>query len=133
MFISDCLDICDPVFTFDELIGGLDLDKYLKNVPEHKIGRIGYNPVRILKTVLFGFMDEGYISLRNLEANANKYTWVWKKATENQDIVFSKKSLSVEITGTAIQRPIAMRHLCGSRQTIWAMTSFFPHIISNWA
>ena len=147
MFISDCLDICDPVFTFDELIGGLDLDKYLKNVPEHKLGRIGYNPVRMLKTVLFGFMDEGYISLRNLasnckvnvrymylmdratpsyrtfsyfindvlmdtvevlfndinqeifkahkvdlnhlyidgskfEANANKYTWVWKKATE---------------------------------------------------
>ena len=61
MFISDCLDICDPVFTFDERIGGLDLDKYLKNVPEHKLRRIGYNPVRMLKTVLFGFMDEGCV------------------------------------------------------------------------
>ena len=146
-FISDCLDICDPVFTFDELVGGMNLEKYLKNVPEHKLGRIRYNPVKMLKTVLFGFMSEGYISLRGLqencrvnirfmylmdretpsyrtfsyfindvlkdsiedifndinqeifsrhkvdlnhlyidgskfEANANKYTWVWKKATE---------------------------------------------------
>ena len=141
------MDICDPVFTFDELVGGMNLEKYLKNVPEHKLGRIRYNPVKMLKTVLFGFMSEGYISLRGLqencrvnirfmylmdretpsyrtfsyfitdvlkdsiedifndinqeifsrhkvdlnhlyidgskfEANANKYTWVWKKATE---------------------------------------------------
>ena len=146
-FISDCLDICDPVFSFDELVGGMNLEKYLKNVPEHKLGRIRYNPVKMLKTVLFGFMNKGYISLRELEescrvnvrfmylmdretpsyrtfsyfindvmkdsieeifndvnkeifnrhkvdlnhlyidgskfeANANKYTWVWKKATE---------------------------------------------------
>ncbi|MDD5867104.1 MAG: IS1182 family transposase [Lachnospiraceae bacterium] len=147
MFISDCLDICDPVFTFDKLIGGMNLEQYLKKIPEHRLGRVRYNPVRMLKTVLFGFMDQGYISLRGLEenckvnvrymylmdhqtpsyrsfgyfineilddsienlfddinhkifdeegvdlnhvyidgskfeANANKYTWVWKKATE---------------------------------------------------
>ena len=68
-FISDCLDIFDPVFTFDELVGGMNLEKYLKNVPEHKLGRIRYNPVKMLKTVLFGFMSEGYISLRRLEEN----------------------------------------------------------------
>ena len=68
-FISDCLDICDPVFTFDELVGGMNLEKYLKNVPEHKLGRIRYNPVKMLKTVLFGFMSEGYISLRGLQEN----------------------------------------------------------------
>ena len=54
MFISDCLDICEPVFTFDELIGGLDLDKYLKNVPEHKLGRIGYNPFRAVNFEIGG-------------------------------------------------------------------------------
>lgn len=69
MFISECLDICDPVFTFDELVGGMNLEKYLKNVPEHKLGRIRYNPVKMLKTVLFGFMSEGYISLRGLQEN----------------------------------------------------------------
>ena len=127
--------------------GGNRLSKYLKNIPEHITGRIRYNPVNMLKTVLFGFMTSGYCSLRELEdnckvnlrfmylmdrdtpsyrtfgyfinevlsdsiedifadinhaifeeeqidlqhiyidgskfeANANKYTWVWKKATE---------------------------------------------------
>lgn len=147
LFISDCLDLLDPVFTFDRFMEGIDLNKYLKNVPEHITGRIRYNPVNMLKTVLFGFMTSGYCSLRELEdnckvnlrfmylmdrqtpsyrtfgyfinevlidsieqifydinqaifeeehvdlqhiyidgskfeANANKYTWVWKKATE---------------------------------------------------
>ena len=147
LFISDCLDLLDPVFTFDQFMEGIDLNKYLKNVPEHITGRIRYNPVNMLKTVLFGFMTSGYCSLRELEdnckvnlrfmylmdrqtpsyrtfgyfinevlqdsieqifydinqaifeqehvdlqhiyidgskfeANANKYTWVWKKATE---------------------------------------------------
>ena len=126
---------------------GIDLNKYLGNIPEHITGRLRYNPVNMLKTVLFGFMTNGYCSLRDLEdccrvnlrfmylmdrqtpsyrtfgyfinevlqdsiedifadinhaifeeehvdlqhiyidgskfeANANKYTWVWKKATE---------------------------------------------------
>lgn len=147
IFISEFLDICDPVLVFDEFMEGIDLSKYLKEMPEHKTGRIRYNPVNMLKTVIFGFMSQGYISLRDLEdnckvnmrfmylmdnkkpsyrtfgyfinevldesiedifndinkaifekdnvdlnhiyidgskfeANANKYSWVWKKATE---------------------------------------------------
>lgn len=147
MLISDYLDICDPVLTFDRFMGEIELEKYLKSIPRHYTGRIRYNPVSMLKTVLFGFMTNGYISLRELEdqckvnlrfmylmehetpsyrtfgyfinevigdsvedifndinkkifekehvdlqhlyidgskfeANANKYSWVWKKATE---------------------------------------------------
>lgn len=147
IFISDFLDICDPVLAFDKFMEGIDLAKYLKQLPEHKTGRIRYNPVNMLKTVLFGFMTQGYMSLRELEdscsvnirfmylmdnerpsyrtfgyfinevlagsieeifkeinqkifeeqhvdldhiyidgskfeANANKYSWVWKKSTE---------------------------------------------------
>lgn len=147
LFVSDFLDICDPVLTFDRFMEEINLEKYLQSVPKHITGRIGYNPVSMLKTVLFGFMTNGYISLRELEdsckvnirymylmnhatpsyrtfgyfinnmlnpsieelfadinkkifaeqnvdlqhlyidgskfeANANKYTWVWKKATE---------------------------------------------------
>lgn len=145
-FFSECLDITDLVFTFDRFMEEIDLKKYLKDIPPHELGRVRYNPVNMLKTILFGFMDEGYISLRKLEdnckvniryqylmdgqkptyrtfgyfinnvlkdkietisedvckhiiqidhvdlnhiyidgskfeANANKYTWVWKKAT----------------------------------------------------
>ena len=147
MLISDYLDICDPVLTFDRFMGEIKLEKYLKCLPKHYTGRLRYNPVSMLKTVLFGFMMNGYISLRDLEdqyrvnlrfmylmehetpsyrtfgyfinevlgdsieeifndinktifetehvdlqhlyidgfkfeANANKYSWVWKKATE---------------------------------------------------
>jgi len=147
IFFTDFLDISDPVLVFDELMEATDLEKYLGNLPPHVTGRCRYNPVNMLKTVLFGFMEEGYISLRDLEdscrvnirfmylmdhempsyrtfgyfindvlsgsvedifndinkaifkkdhvdlnhiyidgskfeANANKYTWVWKKATE---------------------------------------------------
>ena len=49
MFISDFLDLCDPVLTFDELMEGIDFAKYLKNVPVHETGRIRYNPVNMLK------------------------------------------------------------------------------------
>lgn len=147
MFISDFLDICDPVLTFDEFMEGIDISKYLNVIPDHETGRIRYNPVNMLKTILFGFMTKGYMSLRELEdsckvnirfmylmdnetpsyrtfgyfinevlddsiedifndinrkifdeesvdlnhlyidgtkfeANANKYSWVWKKSTE---------------------------------------------------
>ena len=156
MFLSDCLDLLDPVFTFDRFMEGIDLQKYLKNVPEHRTGRFRYNPVNMLKTVIFGFMANGYCSLRELEdnckvnlrfmylmdretpsyrtfgyfineilndsieeifsdinhkifeeekvdlqhiyidgskfeANANKYSWVWKKATERSRYRLFKK------------------------------------------
>ena len=147
LFISDYLNICDPVLVFDRFMEEIDLEKYLRNVPAHVTGRIRYNPISMLKTILFGFMTNRYISLRELEdcckvnlrfmylmehatpsyrtfgyfietmlkpsveqlfsdinnhifakdhvdlthlyidgskfeANANKYSWVWKKATE---------------------------------------------------
>ena len=69
IFISDFLDICDPVLSFDKFMEGINLNKYLKKIPEHDTGRIRYNPVNMLKTVLFGFMSQGYISLRELEDN----------------------------------------------------------------
>ena len=81
-FISDCLDICDPVFTFDELIGGMNLEKYLKNVPEHKLGRIRYNPVKMLKAV----QQRQYEKLVEYTTKLNEYV---------------TKSASAEKTGTA--------------------------------
>ena len=156
LFITDILDICDPVLAFDKIMEEIKIEQYLKPQPYSKLGRPGYNRVNMLKTVLFGFMDTGYASLRELEdrcktnirymylmdyetptyrsfsyfineeiresaqsifkavmtyiektdhvdlqhlyidgskfeANANKYTWVWKKATEKSRYrLFSK-------------------------------------------
>lgn len=69
LFLSDCLDLLDPVLTFDKLMGGINLNKYLTDIPEYTTGRLRYNPVNMLKTVLFGFMTSGYCSLRELEDN----------------------------------------------------------------
>lgn len=147
MFITDYLDVCDPVIEIDRLLSHIDINKYLDDIPHHKLGRLRYDPVRMFKTVVFGFSDHGYVSLRQLEddcktnirymylmdretptyktfgdfinlvfkkhfkeifddinarifkedhvdlnhiyidgskfeADANKYSWVWKKATE---------------------------------------------------
>ena len=53
MLIQDYLDICDPVLTFDRFMGGIELEKYLKNILQHYTGRFRYDPVSMLKTVLF--------------------------------------------------------------------------------
>ena len=174
LFLSDCLDLLDPVLTFDRLMGGIDLNKYLTDIPEYTTGRLRYNPVNMLKTVLFGFMTSGYCSLRELEdnckvnirfmylmdhqtpsyrtfgyfinevlqdkienifndinqaifneehvdlqhiyidgskfeANANKYTWVWKKATEKfryklyEKITAEIEEINKEIAWSGVQ------------------------------
>ena len=174
LFLSDCLDLLDPVLTFDRLMGGIDLNKYLTDIPEYTTGRLRYNPVNMLKTVLFGFMTSGYCSLRELEdnckvnirfmylmdhqtpsyrtfgyfineilqdkienifndinhaifndehvdlqhlyidgskfeANANKYTWVWKKTTEKfryklyEKITAEIEEINAEIAWSGVQ------------------------------
>lgn len=160
VYISEMLDIKDPVIVFDQIMEEIGIEKYLK--PERPWtwwGRPRYNRVRMLKTVLYGFRDMGYGATRKLEdkckvdirymylmnyetpcyhtfssfikeelkesieeifevvmayfiekdhvdmrhvyidgskfeANANKYTWVWKSATEK-----SRYKLFRKITG----------------------------------
>ena len=68
---------------FDRFMEGIDISKYLKNIPEYITGRNRYNPVDMLKTVLFAFADNGYCSLRKLEDNCKvnmryMYLMNWK-------------------------------------------------------
>ena len=161
--------------TIDHIMEEIEIEKYLKSTT-YTVGRKGYNPVNMLKTILFGFMDKGYISLRELEdeckvnirymylmeyetptyktfgnfindnltdsaedifkeimayiaredkvdlehlyidgskfeANANKYTWVWKKATEKSRYrlfakvtsLFRKMNAELACSGVTIQ------------------------------
>jgi transposase len=139
------IEIDDSVYTFNEVMDHIDLQKYFV-VKVYKKGRPGYDRVKLLKIVLFAFMEYGYCSVRlirklcktdirfmwlldgeealshmtiqnfihdelslsleeifndinsyifeeeavdlshayidgtKIEANANKYTWVWKKS-----------------------------------------------------
>ena len=169
MFISDSLEIGDPVLAFDEIMEEIEIEQYLKPEPSNNMGRPGYNRVNMLKTILFGFMDTGYVSLRELqdrckvnlrymylmdnqtpsyrafgyfineelsdrvesifkavmqyiqevdavdlqhlyidgskfEANANKYSWVWKRGTEKSRYrLYGKITALLEEMNRALQ------------------------------
>ena len=52
---------------FDEIMEEIGIEQFLKPTGFKPIGRPRYCRVNMLKTVLFGFMDKGYASLRELE------------------------------------------------------------------
>ena len=64
VFIADSLNICDPVLAFDKIMEEIGIEQYLKPEAYKAAGRPGYSRVNMLKTILFGFLDSGYVSLR---------------------------------------------------------------------
>ena len=67
MFIAESLGISDPVLAFDKIMEEIGIERYLKPEKRGRNGRPGYSRVNMLKTILYGFMDTGYVSLRELE------------------------------------------------------------------
>ena len=70
----------------DRIMEEIEINKYLKPEPLHKMGRPGYNRVNMLKTILFGFMDTGYASLRELEDRCKvnlRYMYLMDHETQN--------------------------------------------------
>lgn len=74
------IDIEDPVYSFSEVMDRIDLSKYfVKREKENKVGRPRYDAVKMLKIVLFAFMENGYFSLRQLEKSCQtdiRYMWL---------------------------------------------------------
>lgn len=160
--IEKIIEISDPVYSFCEIVDCIDLNSYFAK-KGCKTGRPRYNRTKLLKVILFSFMENGYLSLRGIEkscktdvrymwlldemkaptfvtignfiredltcsiknifvainkvifekehvdlnhtyidgtkieANANKYTWVWKKSCiNNRNKVFEKISKIIE-------------------------------------
>ena len=97
ILIQDYLDICDPVLTFDRFMGEIDLEKYLKDheVPSYRTFGYFINEIlsdsieKLFYDINQKIFEKEHTDLQHLyidgskfEANANKYSWVWKKATE---------------------------------------------------
>ena len=168
------IEIDDPVYSFNEVMDHIDLQKYFV-VKDYRKGRPGYDRVKLLKIALFAFMEHGYCSVRfirklcktdirfmwllddeeapshmtiqnfihdelsvsleeifndinsyifekesvdlqhvyidgtKIEANANKYTWVWKKSclkSRNNVFVKLKGFLAEMNEDMAIQRRV---------------------------
>ena len=161
--LEKIIKINDPVYSFSEVMAHIDLQKYFVEQKGHETGRPRYDREKLLKIVLFAFMEFGYCSVRQiqklcdtdirflwlldeenapchmtidnfiknemsmtlesifndingyifsqqdvdlehayidgtkLEANANKYTWVWKKSCiRSRNNTFTKLSSLLE-------------------------------------
>ena len=76
--ISKIIDISDPVYTFCEVIDRIDLNRYFAE-RNCRTGRPRCDAVKMLKVILFAFMEGGYSSLRELEKRCRtdiRYMWL---------------------------------------------------------
>ena len=77
--IEKIIDISDPVYTFCDVMDHIDLSKY------------------------FVDLEHTYIDGTKIEANANKYTWVWKKSCiKNRGKVFGKISELIDLMNAEV-------------------------------
>ena len=60
------INIDDPVYTFSEVMAHIDLQKYFVE-KGHEMGRPRYDREKLLKIVLFSFMEFGYCSVRFIQ------------------------------------------------------------------
>lgn len=64
--IEKLIDISDPVYTFCEVMDHIDLSKYFVE-KGYRTGRPRCDQQKLLKVVLFAFMEHGICSLREIE------------------------------------------------------------------
>ena len=65
--ISQIIEISDPVYTLNEVLNHIDLKKYLAEERGRRTGRPEYDSEKLLRIVLFAFMENGYASVRQIE------------------------------------------------------------------
>ena len=63
--IEKIIETSDPVYTFEEVMDNLDLSKYFESEAK-STGRPKYDSSKLLKIILFSFMENGYSSLRDI-------------------------------------------------------------------
>lgn len=61
------IDISDPVYTFCEVVDHIDLSKYFADDKDCRTGRPRCDAQKLLKVILFAFMEQGISSLREIE------------------------------------------------------------------
>lgn len=76
--IEKIIDVNDSVYSFSEIVDCIDFTRYFA-IRERRIGRPRYNSTTMLKIILFSFMENGYLSLRNIEKSCKtdiRYMWL---------------------------------------------------------
>ena len=91
------IEISDPIYSFNEIIKEIDLRKYFA-IKDCRKGRPEYNRNKLLKVILFSFMENGYVSLRQIEKSCKtdlRYLWILdgEKAPSHMTIDNAMKEL----------------------------------------
>ena len=76
--IETIIDISDPVYSFREILDRIDLSEFLA-VKECRTGRPRCDVAKLLRIILFSFMENGYLSLRSIEKACKtdiRYMWL---------------------------------------------------------
>ena len=76
--IEKIIEISDPVYSFCEIVDCIDFNSYFAK-KGCKTGRPRYNRTKLLKVILFSFMENGYLSLRGIEKSCKtdiRYMWL---------------------------------------------------------
>ena len=79
--IEKILDITDPVITFNEVFNHIDPIKYFAGRGCRE-GRPRYDLIKLLKVVLFAYMENSKISLRAIEQKCKtdiRYMWLLER------------------------------------------------------
>ena len=71
LVIEKLIDISDPVYTFCDVMDHIDLTPYFVEAKGYKTGRPRCDAEKLLKVILFAFMENGYCSLREIEKLCN--------------------------------------------------------------
>ena len=102
--IEKIIEISDSVYTFSEVMEHIDLNEYLVQ-EESETGRPRYDPYTLLKVILFAFMENGYVSTRQIEKYCKtdiRYMWLLqdRKAPSHMTIDnFMNHNLKENIAG----------------------------------
>ena len=77
--IERIIEISDPVYSFSEIMDCIDLTPYFADKKGCKTGRPRYSYIKLLKVILFAFMENGYVALREIEKLCRtdiRYMWL---------------------------------------------------------
>lgn len=77
--IERIIEISDSVYSFCDIVDSIDLTSYFADKKGCKTGRPRYSYTKLLKIILFAFMENGYVSLRELEKMCKtdiRYMWL---------------------------------------------------------
>lgn len=114
--IEKIIDFSDPVYFFCEIVDAIDLSQFFV-MKGYKTGRPRYSYTKLLKILLFSFMENGYLSLRKIEKSCKtdiRYMWLLDDAEATsfktirnfikEDLTNSIKNIFVEINKIIFQK-----------------------------